>query len=175
MSRNAFSGKYTTQKIVVNLLRVTFSVLNLTILTVGWLAGLAGLAGCSSEGTSSVSGPALSLLNASYDPTRELYRELNSEFSREWSAQQPGSIEIRQSHGASGSQARAVIDGLEADVVSLALWTDTDALRKKGLISEGWEDRLPHRSLPYHSTIVFVVRRGNPRKSATGPIWSSPA
>src|SRR5262249_17243749 len=72
-------------------------------------------------------------------------------------------LSIRQSHGGSGSQARAVIDGLDADVVTLALWSDTDVLRRKGLIDSGWEGRLPHRSLAYYSTIVFVVRKGNPK------------
>jgi sulfate transport system substrate-binding protein len=100
------------------------------------------------------------LLNVSYDPTRELWRDLNEAYLHQspWD-----SLTIRQSHGGSGSQARAVIDGLEADVVTLALWSDTDAIRRKGLIRDGWEDRLPARSLPYWSTIVFVVRRGNPK------------
>jgi sulfate transport system substrate-binding protein len=81
-------------------------------------------------------------------------------------------LEIKQSHGGSSTQARAVIDGLEADVVTLALWSDTDAIRKKGLIAEHWEQRLPNRSLPYISTIVFVVRQGNP-KGRTDQIWCS--
>jgi sulfate transport system substrate-binding protein len=108
-------------------------------------------------------GADVELLNVSYDPTRELWREINERFIA-WYAQEHGSpLVIRQSHGGSSTQARSVIDGLEADVVTLALWSDTDALRRHGLIAPGWEDRLPHRSLPYYSTIVFVVRRGNPK------------
>jgi sulfate transport system substrate-binding protein len=103
------------------------------------------------------------LLNASYDPTRELWRDLNERFVAGYEKETGKRLEISQSHGASASQARAVLDGLEADVVTLALWSDTDALRKKGLLADGWEGRLPHRSLPYFSTIVFVVRKGNPK------------
>jgi sulfate transport system substrate-binding protein len=104
----------------------------------------------------------LELLNVSYDPTRELWRDLNARFVEHYEQDTGIRLAIRQSHGGSSSQARAVLDGLEADVVSLALWEDTDALRRKGLIDPGWEGRFPHRSLPYFSTIVFVVRRGNP-------------
>lgn len=103
------------------------------------------------------------LLNVACDPTRELWRDLNAAFVREHDAKHGTRPSIRQSHGGSGSQARAVVDGLEADVITLALWTDTDAVRKAGLIQPGWEDRLPNRSLPYTSTIVFVVRKGNPK------------
>jgi sulfate/thiosulfate-binding protein len=103
------------------------------------------------------------LLNASYDPTRELWRELNEAFKSAYQAETGQRIAIRQSHRGSGAQARAVIDGLQSDVATLALWSDTDAIRKAGLIAKGWEDRLPNRSLPYCSTIVFVVRRGNPK------------
>jgi sulfate transport system substrate-binding protein len=106
---------------------------------------------------------AQTLLNVSYDPTRELWRALNHAFLPHYEAETGQRLAIRQSHGGSGSQARAVIDGLQADVVTLALWSDTDAIRRKGLIADGWEDRLPNRSLPYCSTIVFVVRRGNPK------------
>jgi len=104
------------------------------------------------------------LLNVGNDPTRELWRDVNEAFLARHHAQ-PGAptLEIKQSHAASGSQARSVIDGLDADVTSLAIWPDTDALRKKGLIQEGWEDRLPNRSVAYQSTIVFVVRKGNPK------------
>jgi sulfate transport system substrate-binding protein len=109
------------------------------------------------------------LLNASYDPTRELWSDLNALFIGQYEKQTGTRVDIRQSHGGSGSQARAVIDGLEADVVTLALWSDTDAIRKKGLIDPGWEERLPHRSLPYYSTIVFVVRKGNPRNIKDWP------
>jgi sulfate transport system substrate-binding protein len=99
------------------------------------------------------------LLNVSYDPTRELWRDLNAKFVERYEQETGKRLAIRQSHGASSSQARAVIDGLEADVVTLSYWPDTDALRRKGLIDEDWEGRFPHRSLPYYSTIVFVVRK----------------
>jgi sulfate/thiosulfate transport system substrate-binding protein len=103
------------------------------------------------------------LLNVSYDPTRELWRNLNAMFISKYLREANTKLEIKQSHGGSSTQARAVIDGLEADVVTLALWSDTDAIRKKGLIAENWEQRLPNRALPYISTIVFVVRKGNPK------------
>jgi len=109
------------------------------------------------------------LLNVSYDPTRELWRDLNELFVREHEAKTGKNLVIRQSHGGSTSQARAVIDGLEADVVTLALWSDTDAIRQRGLIAEGWEARLPNRSLPYVSTIVFIVRKGNPKQIKDWP------
>ncbi len=102
------------------------------------------------------------LLNVSYDPTRELYRKLNRAFAEHYQREHGQTARVRQSHGGSGSQARAVIDGIPADVVSLAMWADIDNIRAKKLIADGWEDRLPNRSLPYISTIVFVVREGNP-------------
>jgi sulfate transport system substrate-binding protein len=105
----------------------------------------------------------LELLNVSYDPTRELWRDLNARFIPLYEQQTSVRLSIKQSHGGSSTQARAVIDGLDADVVTLALWSDTDAIRKRGLIDDGWEERLPHHSLPYFSTIVFVVRKGNPK------------
>ncbi len=105
----------------------------------------------------------LELLNVSYDPTRELWRHLNAMFISKYLKEANTKLEIKQSHGGSSTQARAVIDGLEADVVTLALWSDTDAIRKRGLIAEHWEQRLPNCSLPYISTIVFVVRKGNPK------------
>src|SRR4029079_3273430 len=105
------------------------------------------------------------LLNVSYDPTRELYQQLNEAFAKQWQAKTGETITIQQSHGGSGKQARAVIDGLEADVVTLALAYDIDAIAKKGkdLIPKSWRARLPQQSAPYTSTIVFVVRKGNPR------------
>jgi sulfate transport system substrate-binding protein len=103
------------------------------------------------------------LLNVSYDPTRELWRDLNKVFIDRYRNESGKVLTIRQSHAGSATQARAVIDGLEADVVSLALWSDTDAICKRGLIRSGWEERLPNHSLPYYSTIVFVVRKGNPK------------
>ncbi len=106
----------------------------------------------------------LELLNVSYDPTRELWRDLNAAFAPIHEKQTGQKLSIKQSHGGSGTQARSVIDGLEADVVTLALWTDIDAIRKAGLIDEGWDQKLPNKSLPYYSTIVFVVRKGNPKQ-----------
>src|SRR5438105_2977619 len=106
---------------------------------------------------------ATELLNVSYDPTRELWRDLNARFITRFEAEHGVRLTIKQSHGGSASQARAVIDGLDADVVTLALWSDTDAIRKKGLLDDNWDNRLPNRSLPHHSTIVFVVRKGNPQ------------
>src|SRR5262249_8047780 len=103
------------------------------------------------------------LLNVSYDPTRELYRDLNDKFIPHYERESGLKLTINQSHAGSATQARAVIDGLEADVVTLALWSDTDAISKKGLIAKDWEERLPNRSLPSVSTIVFVVRKGNPK------------
>jgi sulfate transport system substrate-binding protein len=122
----------------------------------------AAVAGCGASATGSATST-ISLLNVSYDPTRELWRDINSQFSKQYHSQSGADIAIKQSHASSGSQARAVIDGLDADVVTLALWSDTDAIRKKGLINAGWEEQFPNHSLPYFSTIVFVVRKGNPK------------
>ena len=105
----------------------------------------------------------LELLNVSYDPTRELWRDLNAQFIPAYKKESGNDLSIKQSHGGSGTQARAVIDGLEADVVTLAMWPDTDAIRKAKLIDDGWEKKLPNNSVPYTSTIVFVVRKGNPK------------
>ncbi len=103
------------------------------------------------------------LLNVSYDPTRELYQDYNTAFTRYWQKKTGQNITIKQSHGGSGKQARSVIDGLEADVVTLALAYDIDEIQKKGLINAGWQKRLPNNSAPYTSTIVFLVRKGNPK------------
>ncbi len=103
------------------------------------------------------------LLNVSYDPTRELYVEFNAAFAKFWKAKTGQDVRFRQSHGGSGSQARAVIDGLDADVVTLALAYDIDAIASSGLIDKAWQKRLPQNSAPYTSTIVFLVRRGNPK------------
>ena len=106
----------------------------------------------------------ITLLNVSYDPTRELYQEYNAAFSKYWEAKTGDKLTINQSHGGSGKQARAVIDGLEADVVTLALAYDIDAINEKGnLLPKNWQTRLPHNSSPYTSTIVFLVRKGNPK------------
>lgn len=103
-----------------------------------------------------------SLLNVSYDPTRELYEAINEAFNAQWTAQGNEAVDIEQSHGGSGSQARAVIDGLQADVVTLALAADIDRIAQAGLLPEDWQSRLPNNSAPYTSTIVFLVREGNP-------------
>jgi len=104
------------------------------------------------------------LLNVSYDPTRELYREYNSAFATYWKQRSGATVTIQQSHGGSGAQARAVIDGLEADVVTLALEADIDAIvENSGKIASNWRGRLPNNSAPYTSTIVFLVRKGNPK------------
>lgn len=106
----------------------------------------------------------VTLLNVSYDPTRELFADYNRLFARHWKARTGQDVRVQQSHGGSGRQARAVIDGLAADVVTLALGGDVDALVDRGgLIARNWEQRLPFNSAPYTSTIVFVVRKGNPR------------
>ncbi|HEY1380360.1 MAG TPA: sulfate ABC transporter substrate-binding protein [Gemmataceae bacterium] len=137
-------------------MRTTFilTILGLSVNALAWI-GLAF--------DSAADRGAVQLLNVSYDPTRELWRDLNVAFKSAYESNTGRRVTIRQSHGGSGAQARAVIDGLAGDVVTLALWSDTDAVRATGLIADGWEDRLPHRSLPYYSTIVFVVRRGNPK------------
>lgn len=106
----------------------------------------------------------LTLLNVSYDPTRELYRDLNKAFIDQYRLSTNTELTIRQSHGGSGRQARSVIDGLDADVVTLALAYDIDAIADAGLLSEDWQKRLPDNSAPYKSTIVFLVRKGNPKQ-----------
>jgi sulfate/thiosulfate-binding protein len=103
------------------------------------------------------------LLNVSYDPTRELYQEVNAAFASYWKAKTGQDVTLQQSHGGSGKQARAVIDGLDADVVTLALAYDIDAIARAGLVRPGWQQRLPHNACPFTSTIVFLVRKGNPR------------
>jgi sulfate/thiosulfate transport system substrate-binding protein len=119
---------------------------------------LAGLLWASSAFAADVT-----LLNASYDPTRELYADFNKAFAAAYQKETGKSVEIKQSHGGSGSQARAVIDGLQADVVTLALAYDVDAIAAKGLIPADWQKRLPLNASPYTSTIVFLVRKGNPK------------
>jgi sulfate transport system substrate-binding protein len=114
------------------------------------------------------------LLNVSYDPTRELYQEFNAAFAKAWLAKTKQTVTIQQSHGGSGKQARSVIDGLEADVVTLALAYDVDAIAKAGLLPANWQTRLPHNSAPYTSTIVFLVRKGNPKKILDWPDLARP-
>ena len=111
-----------------------------------------------------VSAKQVTLLNVSYDPTRELYAAVNKAFAEDWKKKTGDEVVVNQSHGGSGKQARAVIDGLEADVVTLALSYDIDAIAEKGnLLPRDWQKRLPHNSTPYTSTIVFLVRKGNPK------------
>ena len=129
------------------------------------------LAGCVSETTSDESGEEkkakkqenIELLNVSYDPTRELYAQFNKEFAAYWQEEKGQKVTIKQSHRGSGSQARSVIDGLEADVVTLALAYDIDAIAETGLISEDWQQDFAQNSTPYTSTMVFLVRKGNPK------------
>ena len=112
----------------------------------------------------------VTLLNVSYDPTRELYQDFNAAFARHWKAKTGQTVTVKQSHGGSGKQARSVIDGLQADVVTLALAYDADALHQVGkLIPASWQTRLPSNSAPYTSTIVFVVRKDNPKHIADWP------
>lgn len=105
----------------------------------------------------------VTLLNVSYDPTREFYKDYNVLFAADWARHGGGQVEVRQSHDGSGKQARAVVDGLEADVVTLALAYDIDAIVQRGLIAPNWQSRLPFNSSPYTSTVVFLVRKGNPK------------
>jgi sulfate/thiosulfate transport system substrate-binding protein len=127
------------------------------------LAAAGAVAVLSPRTTVTAQGGPITLLNVSYDPTRELYREYNAAFQQHWKAKTGQTVTIRASHGGSGSQARAVIDGLEADVVTLALAFDVDAIARAGLIDPGWQKELPNNSTPYTSTIVFLVRKGNPK------------
>lgn len=125
---------------------------------------LLGMMACKRSAPAAGGGGPGSLLNVSYDPTREFYAEINTAFKTRWQAANGQSLEIKQSHGGSGKQARSVIDGLEADVVTLALAGDIDVLHKEGnLLPADWQGKLPDNSAPYTSTIVFVVRKGNPR------------
>ena len=126
----------------------------------GWLAAIATIGLPAMAATVPVE-----LLNVSYDPTRELYRDIDAGFARKWKAQTGQDVSIKQSHGGSGKQARAVIDGLPADVVTLALAYDIDEIARIGkAIQPGWQARLPQNSTPYYSTIVFLVRKGNPKQ-----------
>ncbi|HET6784349.1 MAG TPA: sulfate ABC transporter substrate-binding protein, partial [Pseudoxanthomonas sp.] len=110
------------------------------------------------------------LLNVSYDPTRELYRDFNAAFAKDWQQKKGQKVEIETSHGGSGKQARAVIDGLEADVVTLALAYDVDSIAQRAkLFPANWQKHLPENSSPYTSTIVFLVRKGNPKKIKDWP------
>ncbi|MEF2966311.1 sulfate ABC transporter substrate-binding protein [Paenibacillus sp. M1] len=134
------------------------------------VAMTAVLAACGSNGDTTDSAAAnggkkesVELLNVSYDPTRELYEKYNEAFAAYWEKEKGQKVTIKQSHGGSGKQSRAVIDGLEADVVTLALGYDIDAIQETGLINEGWQEKYDLNSSPYTSTIVFLVRKGNPK------------
>jgi len=120
-----------------------------------------GLAACSGGSTDRVA--PIEILNVSYDPTRELYAEMNTVFVKAYEAKTGQKVTVKQSHGGAGAQARAVIDGLEASVVTLALAYDIDAIAASGLLAPDWQKRLPQNSAPYTSTIVFLVRKGNPK------------
>lgn len=127
-------------------------------------ATLISLTACRKSATTAGDKSSVSLLNVSYDPTREFYAEVNEAFKKQWLAEKGGSLDIKQSHGGSGKQARSVIDGLEADVVTLALAGDIDSLHQQArLLPADWQTKLPDNSSPYTSTIVFVVRKGNPK------------
>ncbi|UNK19041.1 sulfate ABC transporter substrate-binding protein [Paenibacillus sp. N3/727] len=115
------------------------------------------------EQTGGAEAKSVELLNVSYDPTRELYESYNKAFAAYWEKEKGQKVTFKQSHGGSGKQSRSVIDGLEADVVTLALGYDIDAIRQAGLIQDGWEGKFEHNSAPYTSTIVFLVRKGNPK------------
>jgi sulfate/thiosulfate transport system substrate-binding protein len=135
------------------------------VVALGLLLALAAVVGCDngSSAGNAASSRTIELLNVSYDPTREFWRDINQRFAAAYEKESGTRVAVKQSHGGSSSQARSVIDGLEADVVTLASILDTDGIRKEGLIAPGWIDRLPNRSLPYFSTIVLVVRKGNPK------------
>jgi sulfate/thiosulfate-binding protein len=132
----------------MKILRNIFIVLNAAFLLIGIIAAHA---------------EDITLLNVSYDPTRELYQEFNTAFAKYWQKEKGQTVVVKQSHAGSSKQARAVIDGLDADVVTLALAYDVDAIAKARLLPSDWQKRLPHNSSPYTSTIVFLVRKGNPK------------
>ena len=135
-----------------------------SLITAGILASIITAATLTSCGKKSESGDTIELLNVSYDPTREFYSDFNRLFAEHWKKETGVNVEIEQSHGGSGKQSRSVIDGLQADVVTLALAGDIDALHKQaGLLPKDWQTKLADNSSPYTSTIVFVVRKGNPK------------
>src|SRR5258706_15292455 len=130
---------------------------------------VSGVVGCHGKTSSSSAGGGdppseVELLNVSYDPTRELYADINAAFGKEWRAKTGQNVKVNQSHGGSSKQARSVIDGLEADVVTLALAYDVDSIADRAkLLPTDWQKRLPNHSAPYTSTIIFLVRKGNPK------------
>jgi sulfate/thiosulfate transport system substrate-binding protein len=140
------------------------STLARTALLAGTLAAGAGVLIIAASAPAAGAPKPIELLNVSYDPTRELYRDFNAAFARSWKARTGQEVTVQQSHGGSGKQARAVVDGLEADVVTLALAYDVDAIAAAGLLPANWQSRLPANSSPYTSTVVFLVRKGNPKR-----------
>ena len=124
---------------------------------------LGSVAAATTTGMARAAPGPVQLLNVSYDPTRELYIDYNGAFARYWKAKTGQDVTVRQSHGGSGAQARSVIDGVDADIVTLALSQDIDAIARTGLLPTDWETRFPHNCAPYTSTIVFLVRKGNPK------------
>ena len=131
------------------------------VLTVS--SALGACQGRQPEANAGAAGAPVEILNVSYDPTRELYQDFNAAFTAYWKQKSGQQVTVRQSHGGSGAQARSVIDGLEADVVTLALAYDIDAIAQSGGLQQNWQSRLPQNSAPYTSTIVFLVRKGNPK------------
>lgn len=142
--------------------RTMMSVVGLAVIVAGCGGGGAGPAS-GPGGNSAPGGETVQLLNVSYDPTREFYQAFNQAFADYWKTKTGQTVTVKQSHGGSGQQALSVINGLEADVVTLALAYDIDAIRDKGWIQGDWQKRLPYNSSPYTSTIVFLVRHGNPK------------
>ncbi|RLS83707.1 MAG: sulfate ABC transporter substrate-binding protein [Planctomycetota bacterium] len=142
--------------------------LRVTALAVSVLAAVtSGCAKPTGEGGSKPS--VIELLNVSYDPTRELYKDINTAFAKHYLAEHGTAVSIKQSHAASGSQSRAVVDGLDADVVTLATWPDVEAIARAGLVKADWQQRFDNASIPYHSVVVFVVRKGNPKGISDWP------
>jgi sulfate/thiosulfate-binding protein len=144
------------------------NILKISIASLIIIANFVSFTGCAKETSNnrgdSGEAKSVTLLNVSYDPTRELYQEYNEAFVKHWKEKTGQDVTVQQSHGGSGSQARTVIDGNEADVVTLALAYDIDSINKnKEILSKDWQKRLPHNSTPYTSTIVFLVRKGNPK------------
>ncbi|MGV8906288.1 MAG: sulfate ABC transporter substrate-binding protein [Acetobacterium sp.] len=125
--------------------------------------GVGVIIGCAKNDTDSASSKSVEITNVSYDPTREFYEAYNAVFAKYWKDKTGQDLTVIQSHGGSGTQARSVIEGNEADVVTLALGSDVTAIQKAGLIDPGWKDELANNSAPYTSTIVFLVRKGNPK------------
>ena len=133
------------------------------------LTGLLGLSTMILQGGLAAAEDRRTLLNVSYDPTRELYKDIDVRFAAAWKQQGHGDVAVKTSHGGSGAQARSVLDGLQADVVTLGIASDIDVLASKGLLDKNWAERLPNHSVPYTSTIVFLVRHGNPKRLQDWP------